>query len=315
MTTNVRETLQNILEVVIPEYHKTTISQDVLDNSVDPTGHIDPDLILVDTDIDLLFSFGGNQCDLVAVKDHYEANLQQANADSDDVLDEYKNIDDENFKTAFRTKAKSLLAHFNLVLGAYSNRLSLKDENAIKAIAAVKTKADQEDVSINEMLHVHYAGSSSGDQLLVTLLTLEVKNKVNESKEFLENLLITLGEIQSGSKAGSALYWAMNMIAAFCTEAYTEFNLWAEYIDKRDRTDIKYDYERINRALARKDDATGDVAQIEQIVNSFITSGVKNTENKPEINFSPQVDVKPEINVQPCQPCPETPAEGTPSGS
>ncbi len=90
----------------------------------------------------------------------------------------------------------------------------------------------------------------------------------------------------------------LNITSAVLQEIFTLGTLWTDVITNHIRLDAEYDYERVRRTLARKDDATGDVAQIEQIVNSFITSGVKNTENQP---------VK--VEVQPCPPCPETEEE------
>lgn len=136
---------------------------------------------------------------------------------------------------------------------------------------------------------------------------IEIYEKALTDLVFLANLM------KDGLK--SRRNTVLNRVSVVLHEFVELGTKWVDVAANHRRIDVDYDYERINRALARKDDATGDVAQIEQIVNSYITSGVKNTENKPDINFSPQVNVKPEINVQPCQPCPETPAEGTPSGS
>lgn len=162
-------------------------------------------------------------------------------------------------KKEFKQDLNQLIQRLQLFVLAYNNK-ALPAERA--AVLAIASHSSSEDVySLGAKVFVV---ASEGD--------------IKKHKEGLVALGKLIDVMENGvARISKGLLKALNVFSAVLQETYTLGNIWLDVSIGDNRMNGDYDYEKASRALGRRADATGDVTQIEQIVNAVVTSGIKDT--------------------------------------
>lgn len=174
---------------------------------------------------------------------------------------------EEEYKKFFKEKFSDVIQRLQLFIVAYSSQPETNSREEL-----LKSIAEQE---------AEYIYLFSGNMANQDIYSLDKKIFVVASEEiikhFKEGLAAarSLFDVLTNEDTSLSPFWrkTLNVLSVVMHESYTLGNLWFDTVINDRRITADYNYEKVSRALGRRADSTGDVEQIEKIVNSVVTRG------------------------------------------